>query len=440
MRRIAVILDHLKPSRESSSINFSFCSESELTNINDLNQAIQKIFPQLIEIRRHFHQYPEIAFQEYKTMEKILEYVGKMGKVTRANPTGFFVDIRGKGLKQPNLSKDRIIGFRADMDALPLLENNPNLPYVSKNEGAAHSCGHDNHMTCLIGLAMLIHSKIDQIPSNNVIRLIFQPAEEGERGAEKILEAGALKGVDEIYGYHYWSGFEVGKIKIKEGALMAHSTHFKITISGKGGHASTPELCIDPVACASQIVNSLHTIVSRNVSSSDRGVLTVSKVTGGTAHNVIPDDVELEGTTRDFDKKVGNIIRKRMYEVVEQTAKAFNCSSKIEWFSEYPVLVNSKKEAEHVVRIASKLFGSDSVDSVGLPIMGAEDFSLYLEEEGGIPGAFFFVGGAVDKKVTAHHTSSFNANDENMPYVVSLFMAILQDRLNLLLFDYQPKN
>ncbi|KAG9408925.1 hypothetical protein AC1031_022139 [Aphanomyces cochlioides] len=273
-------------------------------------------FANLAIIRRNLHENPELSFQEFKTQALVRDYLINEAKIPEeqihvSGKTGLAVDIFGPtdGPKPADAALTSL-AFRGDMDALPMTERNPHLPYESKAPGAAHMCGHDGHTANLMGFATLVQQRRHLLPPHSTIRLLFQPAEEGHFGAPAMIKDGCLEGVNEVYGYHN-SPFPLGNIQVKAGPLMAHSTLFKIKISGPGGHGSAPHVTKDPIVAAGQLIVALQTITSRSLSPHDTAIVSVCQVHGGEADNVIPSSVKLSGTTRDFSTAADETIKKR---------------------------------------------------------------------------------------------------------------------------------
>ncbi len=288
----------------------------------NINKEIQKISDDIYTYRRDFHQNPELSFQEYRTAETISKYLDSFGITHKTNigETGIVGEI--------DFGEGPTIALRADMDALPIQEIG-DLEYKSKNEGVMHACGHDGHMAILLGAANVL-SKNKKIKKGK-IRFIFQPAEEGGGGARYMIEDGCLEGVDEIYGLHLWNYQPLGEIGVKEGPIMAAADMFDIIVKGKGGHAAMPHLVIDPIIIASQIILSLQTIISRFLDPVDKALISVTKIHGGNAHNVIEDEVFLSGTVRTFKKDTRDNIERKIKETVKGIAKANRGEAEIKY-------------------------------------------------------------------------------------------------------------
>jgi len=280
-----------------------------LVNGASLSDTVAHLTQNLTNIRRDFHMYPEIGFDLNRTHQRIFSLIGHLGNFRTVATTGAILDIQGEG---PATGSSFILAFRSDMDALHMTEENEDLPWRSKNEGKAHMCGHDGHMTSLIGTAILVSKVKDKIPKNVIIRLFFQPAEEDPGGAQIMIREGTLDGVNEVYAYHYGTPAPFGILNTKPGPIYAHYSGVKIAVHGQGGHSSAPQLTVDPVLVGSHIVVALQTIISRNVEPGHPLVLSICKFHGGEAQNVIPDTVLLEGSTRDFSNDDFLILKKTM--------------------------------------------------------------------------------------------------------------------------------
>ncbi|CAK4281039.1 unnamed protein product [Aphanomyces euteiches] len=400
-------------------------------------------FANLAVIRRNLHENPELSFQEFKTQALVRDYLINEAKIPEeqihvSGKTGLAVDIFGPtdGPKPADAALTSL-AFRGDMDALPMTERNPHLPYESKDPGAAHMCGHDGHTANLMGFATLVQQRRHLLPPHSTIRLLFQPAEEGHFGAPAMIKDGCLEGVHEVYGYHN-SPFPLGNIQVKAGPLMAHSTFFKIKISGPGGHGSAPHVTHqspsnDPIVAAGQLIVALQTITSRSLSPHDAAIVSVCQVHGGEADNVIPSSVKLSGTTRDFSTASDETTKKRMAALVEHTCAAYDLKGEIEFEDLYPVVVNPETETSIFQTIAAGVVGASKVSDEGLPICGAEDFSYFLQER---PGCFFFIG-TKDENDTQNrncHSDTFDFNDAILPLGARVFLEIIHQRLNCALY------
>ena len=385
----------------------------------NIKKEIQKISEHIYSYRRDFHQYPELSFQEYRTAETISKHLESFGieHRTEVGKTGVVGEIVfGDG---------PTIALRADMDALPIQEVG-DLKYKSKNEGVMHACGHDGHMAILLGAANAL-SKNKKLKKGKV-RFIFQPAEEGAGGARYMIKDGCLDQVDEIYGLHLWNYQPVGEIGVKNGPIMAAADMFDIIIKGKGGHGATPQVTVDAIVVASNLITMLQTIVSRNTNPLDNTVVTIGEINGGQNFNVIADEVRLTGTTRAYTENNRNMIKKRMQNIIDGVSKSFGAEIVLKYKEGYPPTVNHEDPAKLVLEASSMVVGKGA----GYPYlsMGGEDFSYYLQK---VPGCFFFVGSAPDKNnilSTPHHCSHFDIDERSLLIGASVYVNLIDNILS----------
>lgn len=368
-----------------------------------------KILGELINIRRTFHQMPELAFEEHETSKIVLRHLKKTGIELQKNiaRTGVVGLLRGRG-------NGKVVALRADMDALPINEET-NLSFASKNGGKMHACGHDAHMAMLIGAAKILSQLSDKFPG--FVKFIFQPSEERNPGGAKVMiEEGVLKDpdVDVIFGQHVTNDLPVGKFGFRSGPLMASADEIYITVVGKGGHGARPHNAVDPVVIASEIVLALQTTISRLRNPFEPSVLTIGAIHGGAVPNVIPDEVKLAGTFRAMNerwrKQALNIIKKMCKDIAEANgAKCF-----IEISRGYPVLRNSESESILASECSRELFGDESTTTIE-PVMAAEDFSFYLEK---VPGSFWWIGAGNKKNgcIEPLHSSKFKLDEKALQY------------------------
>ena len=365
------------------------------------------------QIRRDIHAHPELCYQEQRTSDVVAQKLTEWG----------IPIIRGLGVTGvvgiiKNGSSPRSIGLRADMDALPMQEINT-FDHASKHPGKMHACGHDGHTAMLLGAAQYLaqHRNFD-----GTIYLIFQPAEEGGAGAKRMMEDGLFDQcpMDAIYGLHNWPGMPVGNFGVTAGPMMASSSEFELTIRGKGAHAAQPHRGIDPVMVAVQIAQAWQTIISRNKSPLDAGVLSITQIHTGSAMNVIPDEARMLGTVRTFTTELLDLIDTRMRSIAEHTAAAFDATVTFEFMRNYPPLINHAKETAFAVGVMQSIVGSAQVNSAVEPTMGSEDFAFFLQEK---PGCYVFLGnGDGDHRSAGHglgpcnlHNPSYDFNDDLLP-------------------------
>lgn len=346
-------------------------------------ESAKKIQPYLQEIRRELHKHPEISNEEKKTAEIIAEVLRKMGISDikeNVNGHGIIAEIHGAG-------DGKIVALRADMDALQIKEET-GLSYKSESDGLMHACGHDAHMTMVLGAARLLNERKDELKGN--VRLIFQPAEEitpmgGSRG---MIAGGALDNVDAVFGLHVWPDLPLGKVGVKAGPLMAASDHFTVTIKGKPSHAAKPNEGIDALVAGAQYVSAIQTIVSRNADPMKSIVITVGKMNAGTRYNIVAGECVLEGTCRTFAPELRDLAEERLQIVLDGICTLSGCTGVLNYERGYMAVINEPESVEYVSETVKKLFGNDAAVSVE-PAMTAEDFSFYLDKK---PGAFAWIG------------------------------------------------
>lgn len=367
----------------------------------------KKIQDQIVKWRRDLHKIPEIGLELPKTSAYVKEQLDSMGIEYRDGVAGHGIVgiIKGHG-------EGKTIALRADMDALAI-EEETGLQFASKN-GNMHACGHDAHTAMLLGAAKLLNENKGSLFGN--VKLIFQPAEEGPGGAKPMIEDGVLENpkVDSVLGLHIGriiEGIPTGKIGVCYGNLMACLDRFYIKIKGKGCHGAYPEQGIDPVAITGQAITALQNIVSREISPTNPAVLTIGKVHGGRAYNIIPDSVELEGTVRATDKEIREKIARRIKEVIENITKGMRGEYEYEYVFGYPPLVNNRGFTEEFVDAAKNIVSEDDIIEIKTPVMGGEDMAYFLEE---VPGTFFFLSSIkeIDGVVYPHHNSKFELDED----------------------------
>ena len=376
-----------------------------------------ELLPEITEWRRDIHENPEILYDTHRTSALVAEKLKAFGCdeiVTGIGRTGVVGVIKGK-----SDGSGKVIGLRADMDALPILEAT-GLPYASKTPGAMHACGHDGHTAMLLGAAKYLSETRN---FDGTVVVIFQPAEEGGAGGKEMCDDGMMErfGIQEVYGMHNWPGRPVGSFAIRPGSFFAAADQFDIHVTGKGGHAAKPHETLDTTVIASQIVIALQTIASRNVDPVKQVVVSVTSFeTGSKAHNVIPETVHLKGTVRTLDGEVQDLTEARMREIVDLTARAYGGRAEIDYRRGYPVMVNSEEQTAFAAEVASAVSG----DCADAPlVMGGEDFAFMLEER---PGAYILVGNGDTAMV---HHPEYNFNDEAIPAGCSWWAEIVERRM-----------
>lgn len=376
--------------------------------INKIRQKAKAYHGDMIATRRHLHRHPELSFQEHKTTEFIIDKLTELDiAVDRPLETGCV------GVLEGGQSSDRVIALRADIDALPISEEGTHKEeFVSQNDGIAHCCGHDSHTANLLGTAQILADLREEI--RGTVLLIFQPGEEKLPGGGRLLcETGYLqdKGIDVIFGLHSSPDWEPGKIAIRKGPLMARPDEFKIEIYGKGGHAASPHEANDPIVMASQVINQLQTIVSRNIKPTEPAVVTVGKIQGGSAHNIIPEKVEITGTVRTFGQQTADMIKDRIEAIVKGVTEASDGAYSFDFDYGYPAVINTDWATDLVIDSASELLGDENVVMLDDPIMAGEDFAFYQQE---FPGVFFFLGSGRKETGSTYswHHPQYNIDEE----------------------------
>ncbi len=378
-----------------------------------LIEPILQFHNELQQIRRTIHAHPELSFEEVKTSDLVANKLTEWGIPV----------IRGLGVTGvvgviKNGTSNRAVGLRADMDALPVQESNT-FPHHSQHEGKMHACGHDGHTTMLLGAAHYLsqHKNFD-----GTVYVIFQPAEEGAGGAKRMMDEGLFEQcpMEAVFGMHNWPGAAAGGMSVKVGPMMASSNEFEVIVKGKGAHAAQPHMGIDPIMVAVQIAQSWQTIISRNKSPIDSGVLSITQIHSGSATNIIPNSASLIGTVRTFTLPVLDLIETRMREIAEHTAAAFGATVEFRFHRNYPPLINHDLETQFAVGVMQEVVGKDRVDAQVEPTMGSEDFAFMLLEK---PGCYVFIGnGDGEHRMHGHglgpcnlHNPSYDFNDDLLP-------------------------
>src|SRR5271166_3399548 len=368
--------------------------------------------------RRDIHAHPELLYDVHRTAASVADRLKAFGcdeVVTGIGRTGVVGVIRGR---KPGA---KVVGLRADMDALPIEEATA-LPYKSTVPGKMHACGHDGHTAMLLGAAKYL-AETRNFAGTAVV--IFQPAEEGGAGALAMVKDGLISrfGIQEVYGMHNYPGLPVGQFAIRPGAMMAAADHLQIEIEGKGGHAARPHLSIDTILVGAQMINKLQSIVARNVDPLESAVISICMFQSGHTDNVIPQHAVLGGTARSLTPEVRELLHKRIGEVVEGTARMYGASAKITYTNGYPVVVNHERQTAFAADVAREIAGKDKVDIDVPPVMGAEDFAFMLQER---PGAFIFCGNG--DSAGLHHPA-YDFNDEAIPVGTSYWVRLAETAL-----------
>jgi amidohydrolase len=379
-----------------------------------------ELLPEITGWRHDFHQHPELMYDVHRTAARVAELCESFGCdeiVTGIGRTGLVALIHGK-----TNTSGRVIGLRADMDALPI-EEITGAAYASTVPGKMHACGHDGHTSILLGVAKYLAETRN---FDGTVALIFQPAEEGGAGGKAMVDDGMMDrfNIQEVYGLHNAPGMPVGQFALRPGPLMASADEFHIKVTGKGGHAAEPHMAIDTTLVACHIVVALQSVVSRNIDPLDSVVVTVGSFkTDSNASNVIANTVVMEGTVRTLAKGARDLAEKRICAIVTSTAEAFGAKVEIDYKRGYPVTVNTPENAEFAAQAAEEVAGSVARDIA--PIMPAEDFSYMLEAR---PGAYIFLGNG--DSAMCHHPA-YDFNDEAIPAGCSFFVTLVERRLPL---------
>ncbi len=379
---------------------------------------IADLHGEIKEWRRDFHAHPELRYDVHRTAASVADKLKSFGcdeVVPGIGRTGVVGVIRGRK------AGSKVLGLRADMDALPI-EEETGLPYRSTVSGKMHACGHDGHTAMLLGAAKYL-AETRNFAGTAVV--IFQPAEEGGAGAAAMIKDGLISrfGIDEVYGMHNYPGIPLGQFAIRPGPMMAAADHIEIDLEGKGGHAARPHLAVDTILVGAQIVNQLQSIVARNVDPLESAVVSVCMFQAGHTDNVIPQHAKLKGTARSLTPQVRELLHRRIDTVIEGTAQLYGATAKITYTNGYPVVVNHERQTAFAADVAREIAGKDKVDTAVPPVMGAEDFAFMLNER---PGAFIFVGNG--DSAGLHHPA-YDFNDEAIPVGTSYWVRLAETAL-----------
>jgi amidohydrolase len=379
----------------------------------------------LTALRRDLHAHPELGFEEHRTAALVAERLTEFGIEvhTGIGRTGVVGVIRGQSDRA-----GKTIGLRADMDALPLEEENE-FSHRSRRPGLMHGCGHDGHVTMLLGAARYLATTR---AFDGTAYLIFQPGEEGFAGAKAMIDDGLFERfpADEVYAMHNWPGLPAGKFGLNPGPMMAAADRVDISLYGKGGHGAHPHLTIDPVLVAGHVITAVQSIVARNVPPLERAVISLCSVHAGQpgAFSVLPREARLTGTVRTFTADVQELVEQRLTELVESTARAFGAEAKMVYERIYPATVNPATQARFAADVAAELVGEDNVVRNLAPSMGAEDFSFMLQER---PGCYVRLGQGGGPSNCFLHNSRYDFNDAVIPLGAAFFSALAERRLPL---------
>lgn len=384
--------------------------------VADLPKAVMERKGELVQLRRDFHRYPELSFQEKRTSSIVADKLREVGLEVKTGVarTGVVGLLRGS-------HPGKTLLIRADMDALPLEEAN-DVPYKSQNKGVMHACGHDGHTAILLTTASILVQYKDAIKGN--VKFVFQPAEEfggGEGGALPMVQEGVLEEpkVDAAIGLHLWSLRPTGKIAVRDGGFMAGQGELRAVIKGRGGHGALPHQAVDPIVASAQFITALQTLVSREVPALKSAVVSICTIHGGTAFNIIPDEVVLKGTFRYYDEEVRDILIERIEGILKGITSALNTKYELRCRSDCPPVLNDKGMVKFIKKVASSVVGEGNVE-LGEPIMGADDVSEFLLR---VPGCYFFLGAGSPERGFdhPHHSPDFDIDEEALPVGVEVF-------------------
>jgi amidohydrolase len=377
--------------------------------------------PDIQAWRRDIHAHPELLYDVHRTAAFVADRLREFGcdeVATGLGRTGVVGVIKGR--KPPAGAEVKVIGLRADMDALPI-EEQTNLPYASKTSGKMHACGHDGHTAMLLGAARYL-AETRNFAGDAIV--IFQPAEEGGAGAAAMIKDGLMDrfGIDQVYGMHNGPGISLGSFAIRTGPIMASTDSIDVRIEGLGGHAARPHKCIDSVLVGAQLITALQSIVSRNVDPLESAVISICEFHAGNARNVIPQTAELKGTVRTLKPEVRKLVEKRVREVAAGVAQITGAKIDLHYETGYPVTVNHAEQTDFATKVAKEIAGDGNVHEMA-PMMGAEDFAYMLEAR---PGAFIFCGNG--DSAGLHHPA-YNFNDDAIVYGSSYWIKLVENAL-----------
>ena len=379
---------------------------------------VADLHDEITEWRRDLHAHPELQYDVHRTAGSVSERLKSFGcddVVAGIGRTGVVGVIRGR---KPGA---KVIGMRADMDALPI-EEATTVAYKSTVPGKMHACGHDGHTAMLLGAAKYL-AETRNFAGTAVV--IFQPAEEGGAGARAMMDDGLFDrfGIEEVFGMHNYPGMPISQFAIRSGPMMASTDTISIELEGVGGHAAWPHFGVDTVLVGAQIVNQLQSIVARNVDPLHAAVISICMFQAGHTDNVIPQQAKLRGTARALSPKVRDLLQKRVREVVEGTARAYGAKAELTYTTGYPVLVNEEHKTAFAAGVAREVAGKDKVNTDCAPLMGAEDFAFMLQER---PGAFIYIGNGNSAQL---HNPAYDFNDEAIPVGTSYWVRLAETAL-----------
>jgi hippurate hydrolase len=387
-----------------------------------LDPTLSAQLPELTAWRRDLHAHPELGFEEQRTAALVAEKLASWGIEVHRGLAGTGV----VGTVQGRARGNRSIGLRADMDALPLAELNK-FAHVSTHPGRMHACGHDGHTTMLLGAARELAERRNFA---GTVHVIFQPAEEGLGGAQRMLDEGLFTQFpcDAVYGLHNWPGMPFGTVGMRSGAMMAAMDSITIEVTGKGGHGALPHLAVDPIVISAQIITALQTLVSRSTDPLTAAVVSITAIQGGMAHNVIPERVRMLGTVRSFSAAVRDALESGITRIAAGVAESLGAVATVDYRRVAPAVVNAAREVAIATRAAAAVVGAEQVASDITPIMGSEDFAFMLAAK---PGAYVFLGHAGSAHSCMVHNPQYDFDDRLLPIGASYWLALVQQELPL---------
>lgn len=380
---------------------------------------LRKRLPEFREIRRDIHKHPETAFEEFRTAGVVADLLSGYGVkvVTGLAQTGV-VGVLKSG------KSERAIGIRADIDALNMEELNE-FRHRSVHKGKMHGCGHDGHTATLLAAAAHLAENRN---FDGTVYFIFQPAEEAEGGAPRMIEDGLFERfpMEAVFALHNLPGLPLGSFAVKSGPMMAGVDQFDIVIEGVGGHAAMPHLANDPIVAVGAIIQALQTVIARNKDPVRSAVMSITRVNGGSAHNVIPDRAELSGTVRYFDPDIQDMIARQMDEIVTHVGKAHGCNATLRYDRGYPATINSVEAAALCIQVLQELYGDEKVDTHPQPLMAGEDFAFMLQEKS---GCYILAGNGEGTGGCSVHNPNYDFNDELIPYGAAYWVRLVETAL-----------
>ena len=393
----------------------------------ETSNEIVNIIPEVMTWRHELHAHPELGYEEKWTSDFIVTKLESFGIEVHKGlgKTGVVGILKGLKANQGG-GGNKAIGLRADIDALPMTEEN-NFSYKSKFDGCMHACGHDGHTAMLLGAAKILSLNND---FDGTVYFIFQPAEEGGGGGLAMIEDGLFEQfpMDSVWGMHNWPGMDEGSVAVHKGSVMAAADRFEVTVNGNGGHAAMPQATNDPVLATTAIVQALQQIVSRKQNPLDAVVVSVTQINAGSGFNIIPQVTDFIGTIRTVNPDTRINVHKQFKDICEATALAYGCTADVSVIKGYPVTVNDIDSSEKAIQVTSSIFGSSSVKTNMAPSMGAEDFAYMLEKT---PGAYIWLGAGEGKSGCMLHNTKYDFNDNILPLGITYWEQLVKSELPL---------